>query len=66
MKPTKWNTPRIAGYGALCGIIITLIRDYAIVLSGDIGAAVGLLVGGAVGGAILFAIVSGLRNLFVR
>ncbi len=66
--PKRWNTMRLALYGALAGFL------YAVFTSGpywkgDTGLAlegVGTLFGGAVGGAIVVATVSGLRNLFVR
>ena len=59
----RWNTARIALAGAVIGIVYTSIDSGLWQL--QVGEIVGSLICGAIGGAALFAIVSGLRNLFV-
>lgn len=66
MKPKKWNTPRLALYGAFVGAAFILIRGYIEPSYAPVEFNVGEVVGGAVGGAALVAIVSGVRNMFVR
>jgi len=69
----RWNTLRLAYYGAGFGVAYTLISglpnfdpsswqttaDFWYWL-------IGASIGGAIGGAGLFALVSGARNLFLR
>ena len=59
----RWNTVRIALAGAVFGIIYSSIDSELWQLKVD--EIVASLIGAAIGGAALFAIVSGLRNLFV-
>lgn len=66
MKPQKWNTTRIAICGAAIGGVYTLAKLGV----GDpylhIGESIAAMFGGALGGAALFAMVSGVRNMFIR
>lgn len=62
-KTEQWNTLRLAMIGAGFGIAYSsLDTELWKLQSGEIFAS---LIGAAIGGAALFAIVSGLRNLFV-
>jgi hypothetical protein len=66
MKPTKWNTLRIAQYGAIFGAAYSAV---SLAIQSDhlvSAAAAGEMVGGAFGGALLFAAASGIRNFFVQ
>jgi hypothetical protein len=65
---TRWNTPRIALYGAFAGMLYQafVAQDYWTQGPGMVARGIGGIIGGAFGGAILAALVSGLRNLFVR
>ena len=65
-KPKKWNTGRLALYGAFAGLAYSVwghAPDWGVQ---DLTSTLGQLTGGTVGGAVLVAITSGLRNLFVR
>ena len=63
MKPqTRWNTLRIAAYGAAAGFAYTFIT--LSMKSPLLAAAAGEMLGGMVGGAILFAAVSGIEICF--
>ena len=70
MKPVKWNTVRAAIYGSAAGAMYAVIRhaleNGAPTGSDDAFVYAGLMIGGAAGGAALFAIASGIRNLFIR
>ena len=66
MKAAKWNTPKVALYGAPTGAVIALVQDYEAVSRAGSHAVIAYVIGGAIGGAALFALVSGARNLFVR
>ncbi len=68
MKPQKWNTGRLAIYGAFGGLGLAagIIRAGPTMIQGEIAGSLGYLVGSAVGGAALVALVSGIRNLFIR
>ena len=65
---TKWNTYRIAGYGAAVGCLFSALHDVQLIGSGLEATLqwAGGLVGGAAGGALMAAAVSGLRNLIIR
>jgi hypothetical protein len=66
--PKRWDTLRLAKYGALVGFVI----EACIALpspgwgAGALGYKVGSMMGGAAGAALLVGIVSGLRNFCVR
>ncbi len=66
MKPEKWNTGRLTIYGAFGGLAVGIIRAWPIIIQGDIAGSLGALAGSALGIAVLVALVSGIRNLFVR
>lgn len=56
----KWKTLRVAAFGAVVGLIITMaLRPELISGGGDV-------VSVAIGWAFMFAIVSGIRNLVIR
>jgi hypothetical protein len=63
-----WNTLRIAMYGALAGVCYQTVPHGAYLAQGPEFQSrfIGGLFGAALGGALLGAIISGLRNLFVR
>jgi hypothetical protein len=64
---TRWNTQRIALYGALVGVALPFFRALIERDPGETDADwAGLIFGSALGGAILFAVVSGARNLIRR
>ena len=63
MKPQKWNTGRLAIYGAFGGLAVGIIGA---MIQGGIDGLLVHLVGSAVGGAALVVLVSGFRNLFIR
>jgi len=63
MKPQKWDTGRLAIYGALGGLAVGIIGA---MIQGGIDGLLIYLVGSAVGGAALVVLVSGIRNLFIR
>ncbi len=65
-KPKKWNTGRLALYGAFAGLAYSVFNHAANWGVEPLSSTLGTLTGGAVGGAALVAITSGLRNLFVR
>ncbi|HTE38455.1 MAG TPA: hypothetical protein VK630_18105 [Reyranella sp.] len=63
----RWNTVRIAVWGAAFGVLYTLMRK--VVEQGTLPSDAyfyGGIFGGAVGGAMHFALVSGARNLVLR
>ena len=65
-KPQKWNTGRLTIYGAFAGLAYAVwghAPDWGVE---PLSSTLGTLTGGTVGGAALVAIVSGIRNLFVR
>lgn len=69
----RWNTLRIAGYGAAIGVVYALVSDLpksdpsGWQMTADFWPwLIGKAFGGAVGGATLFALVSGVRNLVLR
>ena len=66
MKRQKWNIGRLAIYGAFGGLAVGIIRVWPIMIQGEIAGLLGYLVGIAVGVAALVALVSGIRNLFIR
>ncbi len=66
MKPQKWDTGRLAIYGAFGGLAVGIIRAWPFMIQGDIAGSLGALAGSALGGAALVALVSGIGNLFVR
>lgn len=68
MAIKRWNTLRLAAWGAGAGLIYGAIQGALLwSLGGDYQArAIGQLIGGLVGGAALIALVSGLRNLILR
>jgi hypothetical protein len=67
MKVHKWNTARLALYGAAIGAVYEfVIEAHSYWSEGALAAAVSMVIGGAIGGAILFAIASGVGNLFAR
>ena len=66
MKPKKWNTSRLALYGAFGGLAYAVFNHAANWGVQPVTSTIGGLVGGAVGGAALIATVSGIRNLFIR
>ena len=66
MKPQKWNTGRLAVYGAFGGLAVGIILAGPIMIQEGITGSLVYLVSSALGGAALMALVSGIRNLFVR
>jgi hypothetical protein len=63
----KWNTLRVAIYGACLGLLYAAFLEIGLWTQVDIsGQAGGGLIGGTIAGAILGSLVSGCRNLFVR
>ncbi len=68
MKPQKWDTGRLAIYGAFggLGLAVGIIRAGPTIIQGEIAGSLGGLAGSALGVAVLVALVSGIRNLFVR
>ena len=68
MKPKKWNTPRLAIYGAFAGLAYAIFNAVGTwsIETNAIAANIGGLIGGTVGGALLVAGASGVRNFFVR
>ncbi len=65
-KPQKWNTGRLTICGAFAGLAYAVwghAPDWGVQ---DLASTLGQLTGSTVGGAALVAIVSGIRNLFVR
>jgi hypothetical protein len=64
----RWDTMRIALYGACAGAAYAAFAQAGDWTQGVemIARAIGGIAGGAVGGAILAALVSGLRNFLVR
>lgn len=65
-KPQKWNTGRLTIYGAFAGLAYAVVRNAPDWGVEPLASTLGTLTGGTVGGAALVAIVSGLRNLFIR
>ena len=66
MKPKKWNTRRLALYGAFVGLAYSVFNHAANWGVEPVSFTIGGLTGGAVGGAALLAAASGIRNLFIR
>lgn len=66
MKPKKWNTRRLALYGAFAGLAYAVFNNAVNWGVQPISYTIGGLVGGLAGGAFLVAAISGLRNLFIR
>ncbi len=66
MKLQKWNAGQLAVYGAFGGLAVGIIRAWPIMIQEGITGSLVYLVGSAFGGAALVALVSGIRNLFVR
>ncbi len=66
MKPKKWNTRRLALYGAFFGLAYAVFDIAANWGVQPVLFTIGGLLGGAVGGAALLASASGIRNLFIR
>lgn len=66
--PKRWNTLRLALYGAIAGLGFAAIKSAPLwSLGGDYQArAIGQLIGGAAGGAAIVALVSGVRNRVLR
>ena len=68
----RWNTVRVAWWGALVGALNTplkmlLAEETPKYWNAEVAMAIALTaVGGAIGGAILFVAVSGVRNLILR
>jgi threonine/homoserine efflux transporter RhtA len=66
-KPGKWNTPKIALYGAAVGAIYPGVLHFPLSAAGDdVAFWLGSMTGGALGVAVLAALVSAVRNLLVR
>lgn len=66
MKPQKWNTARLAIYGAFGGAAVVTILDWPTIVQQDLVNSLASQVGGAIGGAALMGLISGSRNFFVR
>lgn len=72
MKPKRWNTAKLALYGAAFGVVVTTVQaaigtaDLSFQSTDWIARSVGHVSGAAIGGALLFASVSGIRNLAAR
>ncbi len=66
MKPQKWDTGRLAIYGVFGGLAFGIVGAWPIMIQEGITGSLVYLVGSALGGAALVALVSGIRNLFVR
>ncbi len=66
MKPKKWNTRRLALYGAFVGLVYAVFNNAVNWGVQPVSSTIGGLVGGAVGGAAVLAAASGIRNLFIR
>jgi len=63
----KWNTLRVAMYGACLGLLYAAVLEIGLWAQVDMyGQAGGGLIGGAIVGGILGLLISGFRNLFVR
>jgi hypothetical protein len=64
---TKWNTLRVAMYGACLGLLYAAFLEIGLWAQVDMyGQAGGGLIGGTIVGGILGLLISGFRNLFVR
>lgn len=68
MKPRQWNVRKAAALGALAGVPLLLLRALLLGESvpADADRLAGYAVGGIIGGAFLFAVVTAIRNVFVR
>jgi hypothetical protein len=63
----KWNTLRVAMYGACLGLLYAAFLEIGLWAQVDMyGQAGGGLIGGTIVGGILGLLISGFRNLFVR
>jgi len=64
----RWNTVRVAMYGAAAGLAYAAFNaaPYWSVGSEGIGQGIGMLVGGATMGFVMVAAICGFRNLLVR
>jgi len=63
----KWNTLRVAMYGACLGLLYAAFLEIGLWAQVDMyGQAGGGLIGGTIAGGILGLLISGFRNLFVR
>jgi hypothetical protein len=63
----KWNTLRVAMYGACLGLLYAGFLEIGLWAQVDMyGQAGGGLIGGTIVGGILGLLISGFRNLFVR
>jgi hypothetical protein len=68
MATKRWNTLRLASYGACAGLAYGFYTSLPLWGRGEEfdAQAVGALVGGVAGGAALVALVAALRNLILR
>ena len=63
----KWNTLRVAMYGACLGLLYAAFLEIGLWAQVDMyGQAGGGLIGGTIVGGVLGLLISGFRNLFVR
>src|ERR1700730_837228 len=63
----KWNTLKVAMYGACVGLLYAASLEIGLWTHPDMyGQAGGGLIGGTIAGAILGLLISGFRNFFVR
>ena len=61
----KWNTKKLAGYGALFGVLKRLATDMDMLMNAEYANFIGLSLGSIIFYSALVAIVSALRNLIV-
>jgi hypothetical protein len=64
----RWNTSRLAGWGAAGGALFSAVQNYRAwsFYGVEAPSVAGELICGAFGGAIIVALVSGARNLILR